>query len=416
MLHTRTRLAYTCCPEPWLARIVWPMRRSVLPALIGVATVLAGAADAAADGAPPEGANASGELPVAVLTVLTPDAFEQADALTVALKRAVDDVAGYATADTDQSLQVLELTLGCGDPGASPGTVIPDAECEQKISDRIKQDRFVWARVTKKGDAIQGELHFFQKGQPSQSTQLDYSANLTVGADETLIQVARGALERAGAGAPKGKVSVSAGKVTGQVYVDGKKVGDIVNGVGEYDVASGSHKLSVKTPEGAEMAAEFSLAPFGSTSVSLTPPPPPGKGFDPKIIAGFGLVGAGLAFGIGGMYSSLKVNSIQGDFKDNYAKNYGTDENACTTTKDPLPLNHNKVLELCNQASTFKTYQAAFYPVAAVAAGVGFVLLGVSDWHPDKGAKADAKPKGATIDVAPMVGTTGGFLSVRARF
>jgi hypothetical protein len=388
------------------------MRSRVLPALLGAVLLLAGA-DAARADSPADGASANGKLPVAVLTVLTPDAFEQADALTVALKRALDDVPGFSTADTDQSLQVLELTLGCGDPGAAPGSVVPDAQCEEKIAERIKQDRFVWARVLKKGDAVKGELHFFQKGQPTGSTELDYSANLTVGADETLIQIARAALERAGAGPAKGKVKVTAGKVTGQVYVDGKKVGDIVNGQGEYDAPPGSHKLSVKTPEGAEMAAEFSLAPFGSTEVQLTPPPPPGKGFDGKIIAGFSLVGAGLGFAIGGLYSTLKVHSIQGEFKKDYAKNYGTTENACTTKKDPLPLNHNKVLELCNQADTFTTYQEAFYPIGAIAAGVGFVLLGVSDWHPDKGAK---KTRDAAVQISPMFGRSGGFVSLEARF
>lgn len=386
------------------------MRSRVLPAVLGAAILLTGAVDAFAEAPAAEGANASGELPVAVLTVLTPDAFEQADALTVALKRALEDVPGYSTADTDQSLQVLELTLGCGDPGAAPGTVLPDSSCEEKISERIKQERYVWAHVTKKGDAIKGELHFFQKGKPTTSASLDYAANLTVGADETLIQVARSALDAAGAGPPKGKLKISAGKATGQVYVDGRKVGDIVNGEAEFDVASGSHKLTIKTPEGSEMASEFSLVPFGSTQVSLTPPPPPGKGVDAKIFVGFGLVGAGLGFGIGGLYSTLKVHSIQGDFKDTYSKNYGTSENACTTKKDPLPLNHNKVLELCNDASTFTTYQEAFYPLAAVAAGVGFVLLGVSDWHPDK------KSKAASVELTPWVGKEGGFLSVRARF
>ncbi len=388
------------------------MRFRVLPVLIGATLVVASARPAFADDAP-AGATASGELPLAVLTVLTPDAFEQADALTVALKRAVEDVPGYTTADTDQSLQVLELTLGCGDPGASPGTVLPDSTCEQKISERIKQDRFVWAHITKKGDSVKGDLHFFQKDHPTQTAVLDYSANLTVGADETLIQVARAALDQAGAGPAKGKVKVSAGTATGQVFVDGKKVGDILLGSGEFDVSPGSHKLLVKTADGAEMVSEFNLAPFGTASVSLTPPPPPGKGIDGKIIAGFGLLGAGIGFGIGGLYSSLKVHSIQGDFKSTYSQNYSTTENACSTKKNPLPLNHNKVLELCNDASTFTTYQEAFYPIAGVAAGVGVVLLALSDWHPNKPAKA-AKDAGLTIE--PWVGKDGGFVSVRARF
>ena len=391
--------------ESWELRLA----RSAMPVLLGASLFVTGAKPASADDA----AAASGKLPVAVLTVLTPDAFEQADALTVALKRALEEVPGYTTADTDQSLQVLELTLGCGDPGASPGTVVPDFACEEKIADRIKQERFIWARITKKRESVKGDLHFFYKGHPTGSAPLDYSANLTVGADETLIQIARAALEQAGAGPAKGKLKVSAGKVTGQVFVDGKKVGDILLGSGEFEVSPGSHKITVKTPEGAEMVSEFTLSPFGTATVSLTPPPPPTKGMDPKIFVGFGLVGAGIGLGIGGLYSTLKVRSIQADFKSTYQANYGTNENACKTKKDPLPLNHNKVLELCNDASQFTTYQEALYPLAGIAAGVGFVLLGVSDWQPNRPVK---DKKAASISVEPWVGKDGGFLSVRALF
>src|SRR5688500_13647972 len=73
-----------------------------------------------------------GELPIAVLTVQTLDAFEQADALTTALKRAVEDAPGWSAAKTekDYALQVLVLSLGCTDP--------PDAACEERIAQEIK--------------------------------------------------------------------------------------------------------------------------------------------------------------------------------------------------------------------------------------------------------------------------------------
>ena len=50
-----------------------------------------------------------GELPVAVLTVQTLDAFEQADALTNAMKRAIEDAPGWSAAQLPKDYALLCL-------------------------------------------------------------------------------------------------------------------------------------------------------------------------------------------------------------------------------------------------------------------------------------------------------------------
>ena len=126
------------------------MRLRFSAALITAAALMTTAGAARADDAA-QAAASSSDLPVTVLTVLTPDAFDLADALTVALKRAIEDTPGYATTDKDQALQILVLTLQCGDPAALPGTVVPDGACEAKISERLKADRYVWGAHHQEG-------------------------------------------------------------------------------------------------------------------------------------------------------------------------------------------------------------------------------------------------------------------------
>ena len=197
-------------------------------------------------------------------------------------------------------------------------------------------------------------MHFVQRGKPTQSAPLEYSANLNDGSDVTLIDVARDALAKAGAGSPTGKVKVFAGKLSGTLWVDGKQVGQMTDGKGELDAIAGTHKIVLKAAGGSEIASEFKMAPLGETTVILSPPPPAVAGFDGKIAVGFGLVAIGVGFAAGGVYSTVRLHSIQGDFDDHFKANYGRSQDACTTKRQPLPLDHNRVLDLCNEASTLK--------------------------------------------------------------
>jgi hypothetical protein len=79
------------------------------------------------------------KLPVAVLSLQTEDAFDQAEALTKALKRVVSETPGWSHIDNDWAVQVLVLSLECVEP--------PDAACEEKIAAEIKTDRYLWGTM-----------------------------------------------------------------------------------------------------------------------------------------------------------------------------------------------------------------------------------------------------------------------------
>jgi hypothetical protein len=86
-----------------------------------------------AEAAPPGGA----ALPITVVAVNS-EAFEQADALTQALRKVVRDSAGYSLEENNHALEFLQQQLACAEV---------DAACEERIADAIKTDRFVWAVI-----------------------------------------------------------------------------------------------------------------------------------------------------------------------------------------------------------------------------------------------------------------------------
>jgi hypothetical protein len=353
----------------------------------------------------PRAARAEGERPVAILPVQTTDAFDQADGLTAALKRAVVQTPGLTLAEGEfPRVDVLIMSLQCGDPDNPPEK--PDAACEEKIADQLKQDRFVWADLTKEGANVKGELHFYQRGRPTGTAPLDYTANLTGGADDTLIQLAKAALATAGGGAPKVRLRITAGIETGDAFADGEPLGKLLVGRGDFEAPAGHHKIVVKLPDGREMSSEVDVSPDGDTVLTLTPPPPPSKPLDPKIPTGFVFIGAGLAFAGGGLYGSIAVQSDQTKFDSRYKSIIPKGEDGCV--KPP----RDDLQELCDQAAQHKLFQEVFYPIGGALALTGVVLLGVSDWG-DK-----AKPKNAAHEwhLEPVVGPTAGYLSVDTIF
>src|ERR1051325_936057 len=85
-------------------------------------------------------------LPINVIAVQTADADDQAEALTKALRTAVRATAGWSLGEGDYSLEVLTLSLKCPEP--------PDANCQSRIADQIKADRYIWGVIQKKGSTI----------------------------------------------------------------------------------------------------------------------------------------------------------------------------------------------------------------------------------------------------------------------
>lgn len=326
----------------------------------------------------------------------TNTAFDQAEALSIVLRREVDAIPGYVVTDQTLALGVLRTSMGCPKP--------IDAACEARIAKDLNAKRIVWAHLELVDRDVEGALHFYQEGRGSSSVPLKYAANLKEPADDTLIDLARKALAAAGATAPKGRLKIDAPGVSGDVYVGDEKIGVLQGGFGRFDAPSGAHRVVVRSADGTELASDVNVVPWNETAITLTRPPPEGPGLDPKIFIGFGAIAAGVGFGIAGLYSSLKVLDNQDVFDTEHRGAYADTINACDA-----PNGNQAVISLCESSEKHVAFQAVFYPIAGVAAAAGVTLLALSDWGGD-GAKTEA------LVVLPIVSPETAGVVVGSRF
>lgn len=331
----------------------------------------------------------SGALPIEVLTVMADDgADDQAEALTKALRHAVKEAPGWSTGPGDHSLEVLSLEMKCPLPPA-----LPDASCESRIADQIKADRFMWAVLKKQGESVVGELHLWVRGQGESKVDLNYTANLTEASDEALKTIARASVQQLTGGAPKGGVHIKAGTVGGQVFIDGQPMGALVAGEATFPLASGAHTIVVKAPGYADALAQIVVKPNTNSDVAMTL-----LAVEPKAspnyrrIGGFAAVGAGVAFGIVGVVSTLQVNGVKNDQGFiTYANQYVSSTDVCDAANDKRGPDVTKgeralagaasfedAASMCSKAATFQALQFVFYGLAAVSAGTGAYLIATS--------------------------------------
>ncbi len=353
-----------------------------------------------------------GELPVAVLTIQTLDSFEQADALTLALKRAVEDAPGWSTAKTpkDYALQVLVPSLGCVDP--------PDAACEAKIADEIKVDRFVWGTMKKEGTDVGGELHFWIRDKGSSKTTYRYSSNLTVAVDDALAGIARQKFEELAGGPATGKVTVRAGNLDGTVTVDGKPAGTLKGGVATLDLPAGSHTIGIEVAGYEPTSTQVDVKAREAKEVSLSPTEKPAEGPPYQKIFGFTLLGLG-AVGAGvGAYGGVKSLQLSSELEENYGNDIAGEKSAC----DPGPkgdypnaqgVSSSQIIKICQDGDTYEMMHFVAFPVAGALGVTGIILLATADWS---GGEASVEAGKAPVEVTPNFGPMGGDVSVRVRF
>jgi hypothetical protein len=330
-----------------------------------------------------------GALPIEVLTVMADDgADDQAEALTKALRHAIKEAPGWAPGSGDQSLEVLAIQMKCPMLPA-----LPDASCESRIADQIKVDRFMWAILKKQGPMVVGELHLWVRGQGESKVALNYSANLTEASDESLKTIARTSIQQLTGGAPKGGVHITAGTVGGQVFIDGQPVGALVAGEATFPISSGAHSVVVKAPGYADGIAQIVVKPNVNADVAMTLLAAEPKGHpNYRRIGGFAAIGAGVAFGVVGLVSTLQVNGVRNDQGFiTYANQYVSSTDVCdaaTNKRGPDAAKGERALAgaasfeeaatLCSKAATFQALQFVFYGLAAVSAGTGAYLVATS--------------------------------------
>ncbi len=328
----------------------------------------------------------TGALPVHVVSVKSDDALDQAEALTVALRKAVRNSDGWSLGDSEQSLEFLALKMNCTEP--------IDAACEGRIAEVLKADRLLWAVIAfDEGESmVKGTVNFFVRGKGTSRHQVRYSANLTDPNADALTSVARDAVRAVTGGAPQGTLKVSTGGVAGQIFIDGEPMGALPAEGATFKLPAGDHRVVVKAPgyEDVEGATQLNPATTSELTLMLVTLPE-ATSLDGRLIGGFGVLAVGVGAGAVGLWALLEVNSINSgtqwkDFLTTVPNDGGA--NACTRARKGLPgvdygvqfdSSIEDIRDSCGKAETMELLQAVMFPVAGVAAGVGLYLIMTSD-------------------------------------
>jgi hypothetical protein len=340
-------------------------------------------------------------LPINVIAVQTSDVDDQAEALTKALRSAVRQIPGWSLGEGDYSLEVLTLSLKCPEP--------PDLNCQSRIADQIKADRYIWGTLKKKdkkSGQVKADLNLWVRGKGTSKWPVEYSANLTDQNDDSLKRIAADAISNLTGGPPKGSIHVKAAGVGAQVFVDGQPIGALKGGEGSFPLPAGPHKVTVKAVGYADYDAQVVVRPTGAPTEVNTTLVSAGSGpANWKRIGGFAALGVGVATAVVGFVSMAQVNSAQG-ILDQPGNRDGVSPSGDVCT---AKAGNTDVSGACSKGKTFQTVQIAMFPVAAVAGGVGIFLLAT--------AGKSAPPPGKTgWTVLPQVGPGSGKLDLTYTF
>ena len=356
-----------------------------------------------------------------VLTVMSNTAFQQAEALTVALKRAVSRADGWSLGKGDFSLEVMVAAFGCPEP--------PDATCLRKIEGKTQTKKFIWGTMEKAGDEVVVHLRLWD-GSPKTETKLQYSSNLTDASDEALLKIAENAFGELVGLAP-GKLVVLA-KTPGMLSIDGKAPTPLEGNEMELSLPEGEHDVrleaegyeplarTVKVTSGDTVEVEMNLVKKGTAAAGPKPPvedeePEEPTGSNRKLYGYIGL-GAGAVFLGGGVFSALQVNSVNNDNGfDAYRSGLAPNQDVCdeadrgtVVSGAPSP---NSIADKCSSASTFQTMQFVFFGLGAVATGAGLYFLLTGDDDPAQDSARSKTPR-----VRTAIGPQGGLIDVSMSF
>ncbi len=349
---------------------------------------------------------------VQVLAIGSDDAFEQAQALTIALKRAITRTEGWSLLKGDYSLEVMTAALGCPIP--------PDSGCQKKIGTKVGSNRYIWGTLAKSGKKdVVAVLRLWENGEQKKDAHIKYAANLTDPSDDSLMAIASDAFAKL-TGEATGVVVVTAGSVNGKIFVDGKEVGVVTDGRTELTLPSGDHKIMVRAEGFNDALGTVSVRAGSSAEVALNPTPASdGKpaGDDPTLdkksggtgkMLGYIGIGVGGALVLTGSYFGVQtLGQIKDSEYEDYRKTAVPEgEDAC---KYAEATGRSDIVDVCDRNKRDKTLFWVLTPVGAVLAGVGVYLLASGD---DKAASA--KPP----RVQPMLGLgpRGGELRVNVAF
>jgi hypothetical protein len=349
---------------------------------------------------------------VAVIALDSDDAEEQAEALTLALRTRIRTSQGWSLQETSQSLSMLTAALRC--PGKPPG-----AECEQKIADQLKAERYIFGYVTRGPAAgtVTAEVHFYQrKGQDmvvkeSYSDQLkDVNAN-----EDALKKVAQHILEKLGT-TTLGSIAVHVGNENGEIIVDGGKPSPLQGGNAKLELAPGSHSVEINIPGQAPQKRNVVVTVGKETVIdlSLTTPGPVEKpkeesAFPTNKVIGGGLLALGAAAAVVSVINVVSYGDDQDKGKQ-FEKDLppGQDPDAACEAKTAS----GPVCDANDDAHRHSTIAIATGIGAGVALVAGSYFFFFAGDNKDKDKPSTAtKPR-----LVPNVGYNSGGLTLLGRF
>lgn len=368
---------------------------------------------------------------VAVLALDSDDAEEQADALTGALRSRIRNSQGWALVETSQSLGMLTAALRC------PGKPIP-AECEQRISEHLKTDRFIFGYVSKGPQAgqVTAEVHLFQKSKPDAVVRESFSDNLKDANDDTLRARAQKILERLG-GSAVGTIIVKMGAENGEVIIDGEKHVPLQNGTAHVELSPGPHSVEAQTKAGATQKRNINVTAGKETVVDLAlagtaPTVPPSepvkeeKSFPTGKVVGGSLMVVGLAGAVVSVLFTTKWMSDKDDGEATNARLHATPNpqtpelpagktasDVCGNGSFPQFNDQHPICKNQNDAKSDSTIA-----VATGIAGGAFLIGGAVLFFTSGGHAQPSEPKTGRLKdvrVSPTFGQTTG-LSLSAAF
>lgn len=356
-------------------------------------------------------ASADPKAPIQVLAISSDKNFNNAQALTIALKRAVTRAEGWALAKGDFSLEVLSVAMGCATP--------PDAACQKKIADKVGTSHYIWGTLEVVGKETVAQLHLWEGGSEKRSTTLRYASNLTDPSDDTLLEIAEGGFAEL-MGATQGVLVVVAGSVSGEVFVDGEKVGLIKDGRTELTVAPGTHQVLVRAKGYSDATGSINVRPGASAEITLNPTPSGsgtgdatqdgGSKMTTNQMIGYGGIALGaITAGVGG-YFWLQTASPDDKF-ESYRGELAPGTDACDQAKADKRAD---IVDICDSHSRNQTMAFVLVPVGLVIAGVGTYFLLSDDGKEQSSARRT--PKGPSLTPVVGLGPRGGEVKLNVVF
>jgi hypothetical protein len=354
---------------------------------------------------------------VQVVAIMSDDAFQHAQALTDALRKAVDHMPGFLLAKGEYSLEVLTAALGCPDP--------PNRICLRKMARKLQVDRFVWGTLKKVPNRqVTAHLSYWENGSNQRDTTLTYSTNLNDGADDALYRVASSAMS-ALLGPAEVTLVVRAGDLNGTIFINDAPKGKLQGGRAELTVPAGKVTVRVAIDGYRDSLTTARVPPGGNAEVKLepvltsmpqaadrdherNPVGPPARGSQ---VAAYTVLGIGAAVTVaGGVLWYMSYSQAHDRSYENYRAIVPKGQDPCKTAAVD---GREDIQDLCSRNDVTRVLAMVLTPVGAVVSGVAGVLLATGGSSRKQSARS-ASP----VEIAPSfgVGPRSGQLDLRLTF